>query len=136
MAEPRVENSCKRWRAISSANLPKPCPPDCFEPRPEATCDEPIPENRHSKYRKSSQRIQSKSKSIIPIIQPIEEVVQKTDTESIETFDRFDNSYFDKIDTKALCAKCFDAQQANIKETPCSTKCRPLKTSLHLIEVI
>lgn len=142
MAEPRVDNSCKRWRAISSANLPKPCPPDCFNPRLEATCPEPIPDIRTSRYtikgsrhtikdRQSTKHSQSKS-----IIQPIEEVVQKTETDSIERFDRFDKSYFDKIDTKALCAKCFEAQQADIKDNPCSIKCRPLKTFLHLMEVV
>lgn len=140
MAEPRVDNSCQKWRAISSANLPKPCPPGCFNPLLEETCPEPISIIRQ----KSSIRLIKSIKHSQSIIQPIKEVVLEPE-ECIEG-GPFGRSYFDKIDTKALCAKCFDpqertcdlceAQQANFNGNACSAKCRPLKTFLHLMEVV
>lgn len=62
------------------------------------------------------------------------------------TGDPFEKSHFDKIDTNALCAKCFDhqekacnfgeAQEAVYRSNLCSAKCRPAGTLLNFKEVV
>lgn len=130
MAEPRVDNSCQKWRTILSAHLPKPCT-DCYTPHQNQICLECKP-----KFNEDKPQAAGEEEEPDPC-QPVPKITFRFKVEEIRR----------KIDTKALCDACnkgviknpgcnlCNAQEAVFKNNLCSTECRPLKTLLHLQEV-
>lgn len=123
MAEPRVDNSCQTWRTIVSANLPRPCP-DCYTPHDDEIC------------------LECKAKIIEPpqdkkgpkTLPPVEEDAPDPCAPKLKLTSDVEEKEIPIrriIDTKSLCKP----QEAVIKNPPCFTECRPLKTLLHLQEV-
>lgn len=177
MAEGRVENSCQRWRAIISANLPKGTYFDNVAPKLAASDADrqsrgvlgsirstiELVMNNIGSRRKRTSSNSGKKLGIEPLVSPesqTSEIWRRTFHHKKShcrihhlhhrrlhvIHDPFEKSYFDKIDTNAICAKCYDhkkracnfseAQEDVYKSNLCSTECRPPKTFLHLQEVV
>lgn len=125
MAEPRIDNSCQRWRTIVSANVPRPCL-DCYTPRDDEICLECkakiIEPTEVRKGSKKGHQVEEEEDAPDPCA-PMLRVKFNVEEKEIP-IRRI-------IDTKALCK----APEAIIKNPSCFTECRPLETLLHLQEV-